>query len=84
METESPGRYLLPGTLSLSRVNRELGVALEHPGVDSLSGLLVRKLGRVLLAGDTVEWDGIRAEVLAAHNGRATRVRLTIESRRED
>ena len=38
---------------------------LEHPDVDSVSGLVLTLLGRPPLVGEAVEYDHVRFEVIA-------------------
>ena len=46
-----------------SEVGEALGVVLEHPDVDSVSGLVLAVLGRLPTVGDAVEYDHVRFEV---------------------
>ncbi len=79
---EEAGAYVVLGHLPIERINRELGLDLYAADVDSLSGLLVSRTGRLLRAGETVEIEGVTAEVLEVKAGRATRIRLRLH--RED
>lgn len=80
VEQESPGVYLVNGSVPLERLNREVRLSLESTDVDTLSGLLVSRIGRLLEAGDTVELEGASAEVIEQQGGRAVRVKLTVRS----
>ncbi len=82
--TETVGCYLIDGALPLSEINRELDLSLSDPEADRLSGLLVRRHGRLLTDGDIIEWDGMTAEVLETRKGRALQVRLTVPPREHD
>ncbi len=73
---ESEDVYVIHGHVPLSRLNMELELSLEDPDADTLSGLLVARLGRLLEPGDVVELEGMRAEVLEVKRNRASRVRL--------
>lgn len=79
VEQDSPGVYLVNGSVPLERLNREVKLSLESTDVDTLSGLLVSRIGRLLQAGDTVELEGATAEVMEEQRGRAVRVKLTVE-----
>jgi CBS domain containing-hemolysin-like protein len=60
---EADGRLLVRGTVRLDDAGRALGVALEHPDVQSVSGLVLAELGRPAAAGDIVLWNNVRIEV---------------------
>ena len=51
---EGEAVYRVAGHLPVERVNRELGLDLPTDVADTLSGLLVSRVGRLLEAGDTV------------------------------
>ena len=73
---EGEGQYLVEGQLPIERINRELKLNLDDSEVDTISGLLVSRLGRLLRAGDTVQLKGAEAQVVEVQAGRATRIRL--------
>ena len=75
---ESPGVYLVNGLLPLERLNHEMKLHLESTDVDTLSGLLVSRISRLLQAGDKVPLEGATAEVIEEQGGRAVRVKLTV------
>ena len=77
---DGTGVYKVRGQLPIERVNRELGLDLSSHGVDTLSGLLVSHLGRLLKAGDEVKLEGAVAEVLEEQAGRATIIRLKLDT----
>ncbi len=74
------GVYKVSGQLPIERVNREFDLGLSSEGVDTLSGLLVSHLGRLLKAGDEIQLEGATAEVLEEQAGRATIVRLRLDA----
>ncbi|MGH9161171.1 MAG: hemolysin family protein, partial [Vicinamibacteraceae bacterium] len=59
------GRLHVKGTVRVEEVGEQLGVALEHPEVGSVSGLVLTLLGRPPRVGDRVEYDGVHFEVTA-------------------
>ena len=73
---EGEGQYLVEGQLPIERINRELKLNLDDSEVDTISGLLVSRLGRLLRVGDTVQLKGAEAQVVEVQAGRATRIRL--------
>ncbi|MPZ17190.1 MAG: DUF21 domain-containing protein [Luteitalea sp.] len=59
------GRLHVKGTVRVEEVGEQLGVALEHPDVDSVSGLVLTLLGRPPRIGDRVDYEGVHFEVTA-------------------
>jgi len=53
------GRYRVSARLGLDEVGELFGIELEDDDVDSIGGLLGKRLGRVPLPGATVEYDGL-------------------------
>jgi CBS domain containing-hemolysin-like protein len=51
--------YLAEGFVPLYQLNSFCGVALEGGGVDTLSGFLIKKLGRIPAEGEELELDGL-------------------------
>ena len=76
---EEEGVYKIRGALPLDRVNRELGLDLESEEVDSVSGLVTQKLGRLLNTGDQAEVPGASLEVIEAQAGRAVWLRMRLK-----
>jgi len=60
---EGDGRLRVGGTVRLKDVGEKLGIRLEHPDVESVSGLVLTELGRPAVVGDVVTWNGVRVEV---------------------
>lgn len=75
---QGEGVFLVRGAALLERVNRQLGLDLRLPNVNTLSGFLVAKIGRFPQVGDVVELDGLVAEVLEVEGSRATEVRMRL------
>ncbi len=75
---EGPGEYIVLGSAPLERVNRRLELSLPTEEVDTFSGLLMTRVGRILESGDRVELPGATAEVLDVASGRAARVRVIL------
>ena len=75
---EGADTFKVSGQLPIERVNRELGLDLYAPDVDTLSGLLVSRLNRLLKVGDRVRLRNATAEVVEEQGGRATQVRMRI------
>jgi CBS domain containing-hemolysin-like protein len=62
---DATGRLLVRGTVRLKDAGEALGVPLEHPDVQSVSGLVLAKLCRPAVVGDVVTWNNVRFEVTA-------------------
>jgi len=65
MYRDTRGRAIVAGTVRVEEVGEFLGVVLEHEEVDSVSGLILDRLGRPPAVGDVVEYDDVRFEVTA-------------------
>jgi CBS domain containing-hemolysin-like protein len=60
---DGQGGFFVEGTVRIDKVGEALGVELEHPDVDSVSGLVLAVLGRLPVIGEAVEYDHVRFEV---------------------
>jgi CBS domain containing-hemolysin-like protein len=72
----SDGSVRVPGTLRLDELGQHFDLVLEHEEVDSVSGLVLARLGRPPLVGDVVDYGRLRLEVasvsgLGVREGRA-------------
>ncbi|MCA9290131.1 MAG: HlyC/CorC family transporter [Phycisphaerales bacterium] len=76
---DGPRRHIVQGSAPVQSVNRVLGLALETEDVDTMSGLIMHRLGRLAEPGDVVELgDGAVAEVMEVQQARTTRLRLVL------
>jgi len=62
---DASGRLLVRGTVRLKDAGDALGRPLEHPEVQTISGLVLALLGRPAALGDIVTWTDVRIEVIA-------------------
>jgi CBS domain containing-hemolysin-like protein len=60
---EASGRLLVRGTVRLKDAGDAVGRSLEHPEVQTISGLVLALLGRPAAIGDVVTWNNVRIEV---------------------
>ena len=70
------GSFILPGSFPVHDLP-DLGVALPEGDYATVAGLILERLGRIPVAGDTVQVDRWRLEVLAMDRNAIGRVRLT-------
>ena len=75
---EDPLTFLVRGQVLIGRVNRECGLDLYAADVDTLSGLLVSKLGRLAKVGDHVRLGNATARIVKVKDGRADLVRIRL------
>jgi CBS domain containing-hemolysin-like protein len=66
------GRFQVQGSARLGMIGALVGRELDHPAVDSVSGLILSELGRPPRLGDQVQWSGLSFEVVSLH-GRGVR-----------
>ena len=76
---DAEGRLLVRGTVRLKDAGDALGVDLEHPEVQTISGLVLALLGRPPVRGDSVSWKGARIQVTAVTGRGVTDARMTLE-----
>jgi CBS domain containing-hemolysin-like protein len=62
---DAQGRLIVRGTVRLVSAGDALGTTLEHPEVQSVSGLVLALLDRPAAVGDVVTWRNVRIEVTA-------------------
>jgi CBS domain containing-hemolysin-like protein len=74
---DAEGRLLVAGTVRIEEVGEELGLVLEHPEVDTVSGLVLAELDRPPALGDVVEYDDVRFEVTAVEGHGVTECAVT-------
>lgn len=65
IRTDESGVVRVLGTVHLGALGEHLGTPLDHPDLDSVSGLVLASLGRPAQVGDAVTFGGYRFEVTA-------------------
>jgi CBS domain containing-hemolysin-like protein len=78
---DASGRLSVEGTVRLDEVGDELGIAFEHPEVDTVSGLVLALLGRPPEVGDIVTYDDVRLEVTAVAGRGVQRAAVVMQAR---
>ena len=69
------GSLLIDGLTPLDDVRERLGIELAEVPADTISGLIVDRLGRVAAVGDAIDEEGVRFEVIAVDGHRIDKVR---------
>ncbi len=77
---DGPDSFVILGSTAVQDVENRLGIRFEYADIDTMSGLLLNKVERLLVAGDVVEFPNAIAKVLSVSDDRATKVRLTLIS----
>lgn len=79
-ERQPDGAWLVPALWRVDEVADATGMALpEHPDYDTLSGLVLQRLGRLPEAGDTVDVEVVPAPAAGGSSrSRSRRARLTV------
>ena len=80
---DGPDSFVILGSTAVQDVENRLGIQFEYADVDTMSGLLLNKAERLLVAGDVIEFPNAIAKVLSVSDDRATKVRLTLISQQE-
>jgi putative hemolysin len=75
---EESGRYVISGNFGLDRLEELLDFhPAEEPESTTVGGLVMEWLGRVPRAGESVERQGIRIDILASNDLRVEQVRVS-------
>jgi len=77
---ERSGRVLVRGTVRLKDAGDAVGRSIEHPDVQTISGLVLALVGRPAAIGDVVTWNGVRIEVTAVAGKGVADAALTSET----
>jgi CBS domain containing-hemolysin-like protein len=72
------GAVSAAGTLRLDELGQHFNLELEHEEVESVSGLVLERLGRPPVVGDIVEYGRIRLEVTEISGRGVRRVTATL------
>ncbi|MBA3948428.1 MAG: HlyC/CorC family transporter [Acidobacteria bacterium] len=78
LEAVGPDVLLARGTVRLDEVGQMWDLDLEHEDVDSVSGLVLARLGRTPVTGDIVEWNRLRVEVVETRGKGVGQARITL------
>ncbi|MCO6450179.1 MAG: HlyC/CorC family transporter [Caldilineales bacterium] len=80
LQPAGPGLYLVNGRVDIDDLNREFDIQLADEDESyTLAGIIYSHLQRVPDAGDTLEIDGVRIEVVEVTDNRIDLVRLQVQ-----
>ena len=75
---QGEGSYSVPGNLSLDRLQELFGVRMEETGdATTVSGLVTDTLGRVPVAGEVLQREGLKFQVMESNGRRVLRLLVT-------
>ncbi len=77
VERVSADVVLMDARVSIEYLHDLLDVEIEGDGFDTVGGLVYQLLGKIPSTGDTVDYDGIRIEVVSTIGRRPKRLRVT-------
>ncbi|MDO4258886.1 MAG: hemolysin family protein [Actinomycetaceae bacterium] len=78
IRTRNDGTLLIPGTLRPDELLERTGIALPDDGPwDTIAGLVMQRLGRVCVVGDSVEVANCYLEVTQIQGRRVTQIAIT-------
>jgi CBS domain containing-hemolysin-like protein len=74
---ESEACYIVPGNMDIDRLDELFGIRLGELESTTVSGLVTEVAGHIPSAGEIVEQDGLRFEILESTSRRVERVRVS-------
>jgi CBS domain containing-hemolysin-like protein len=76
----SDGSYLVPGHIRIDEMNERLGVALPEGDYETISGLVLEKLGRVPSRGESLAAGDVTLEIAVSTARRIVTVKVVKNS----
>jgi CBS domain containing-hemolysin-like protein len=73
---EGEGAFVFTGKVNVGEMADRLGVEIEPAGFETVGGFVLSHLGRVPVAGEHFDLDGLAIEVLEAERRRVNKVRI--------
>ena len=73
----SESEFLMDARVTIEQLNELLSISVEGDGFDTLGGFVYERLGKIPSAGDTVEHNGLRIEVISTAGRRLKRLRVS-------
>jgi CBS domain containing-hemolysin-like protein len=81
---ESRGVWRVAGTARIDEVGQKYDLELEHEDVDSVSGLVLARLGRPPVVGDVIDFEQLRFEVLSLAGRGVREARVSVISHSDE
>ncbi len=78
---ENENSYIVPGSMDIDRIGELFGTRPEGKEAATVAGLVSELAGRIPHAGEVIEEDGLRYEVLESTERRVERVRISMAPR---
>lgn len=75
---ENEDVYIVDGGVSVRELRNLCGLIPEHPGINSVGGLVASLLGRTARVGDIIETGGVKLSVLTLRKKRVGEVRVDL------
>ncbi len=76
----TPGCFLVLGATLVEEVERALQLELSDEHMDTIAGVLMSRVQRMLAVGDKIKLTGAVAEILEVQDDHATRIQFTLEN----
>ncbi len=80
IQSLSPSRFLVDARVPIDDLNETLGVQIVGDGFDTIGGLVFDQLGKIPVAGDTVEYGRLSIEVISTIGRRPTSLIVRVAS----
>ena len=77
VEEVSDRELIVDARVSVDQLKDMWGVAVAGDGFDTMGGFVYQRLGKIPTSGDTVEYDGLKIEVMSTVGRRPKKLRLT-------
>jgi putative hemolysin len=74
---EMDGCYVVRGAVEIGKVERLFDTELAADDFTTVAGLVINQLGHLPVIGETIEFRGLRFEVIEADERRVSRVKIT-------
>ena len=78
IEQVEEGEFLLDARVSIDQLNDLVGTKIESDGFDTVGGFVYDRLGKIPSLGDSVDYDGLKIEVVSTVGRRLKRLRVQL------